>query len=1239
MSSPHSDFYVTGGTLRRDAPSYVPRQADRDLHDALAQGRFCYVLTSRQVGKSSLMVRTATRLREEGAAVAVLDLTEIGQNLTAEQWYNGLLNVIGEELGLEDELEEFWLAESRLGPLQRWLRAIREVVLVERTGRVVIFIDEIDATRSLPFQADEFFAGIRELYNRRTRDRELERLAFCLVGVATPSDLIQDPMMTPFNVGHRVELTDFTEDEAEPLAKGLGRDERLGRALLGRVLYWTGGHPYLTQRLCLAVSEDGKVRGPGGVDRVCERLFLSAEARDRDDNLLSVRDRLLRSGVDLAGLLDLYTRVRAHERIRHDETSPLVSVLQLSGITRVAEGYLYVRNRIYYRVFDRKWVRAHMPDAELRRQRAAYRRGLMRATAVAAVVLAVMAGLAFEAVTQRNAATISAQAAERARDEAERAGARAVEEQANAEQRRAEAERERLEADRQRAKAEEESRRAVEARANAERRRVETEQQRRIAEVERRRAEDRELKNRQFLYVADINRAQRAWETPDVERVRELLGAQQGGPAGDLRGFEWYYLRRLAEGGSAFRLSGQATSLAFAPDGGPLAVGSRDGSVRLWDRAAGWREPFDAHENQVTAVAFSPDGKTLATASWDRTVKLWDAATPGEPRELRGHAGPVTSVAFSPEGDRLVSGSTDNTAIVWDLKSGRPVASPEFAGQVNSVAFSPDGRLLASGDDDGLVSVWDAAADEPRPLGRDSSPVTAVAFSPDGSRVASGSLDGAVTVWDVATKRSVALGAGHAAQVSAVAFSPDGKSLATASWDRTVKVWDLATGQARTFKGHTDSVTAVAFAPGGGMVASAGDDGSVRFWEAGGEQDWIRAAGHKGAVESLAFSPDGARVATAGEDGTVRLWDAATGDALGALEGHAGRATAVAFLPDGRRFVSASVDGTVKLWEAGAAEPRVLPYTSEVSAMALSPGGRLLALGGLDGSVALRDLESRQEDRYFGEGHAGQVNAVAFSPDGRTLATASRDRTVKLWDVASRGLLYTIPGEVDARTVEVLSVAFSPDGSVLAMASRDRTVVMWDVGANERRAELAGHTKAVTSVAFSPDGRRLATAGRDGTVKLWDVETRLELYSFGGHAGGVTAVAFSPDGRALASADRQGAVVIYSAAEGGAAQHAGARGAGRRGRSLYALARLERVLRVWTPGRAPAVRRDSARTSASAQTTARSSSRTPKPSSARPSTASTSSRGSSGVGAWARSTSRATSCCATASPSRSSRRR
>ena len=386
-------FFVVGGTLRRDAPSYVSRRADQSLYRCLQDGEFCYVLTARQMGKSSLMVRTAARLRDHGTRVAVLDLTSLGQNLTADQWYNGLLERAGQHFGREEEVEAIWHRFRHLGPMRRFMRAISDSVLLGVNDRAVIFVDEIDAVRSLPFSTDEFFAGIRECYNRRPIDPHMERLTFCLLGVATPSDLIRDTRTTPFNIGRRIELSDFTEQEATPLIQGLGTDDGVGTALLQRIIYWTGGHPYLTQRLCQAVAQHGSVQNPAEVDRLCQQLFLSNRARERDDNLLFVRERMLRSEVDTAALLALYVRLREGKTVLDDETNPLISVLRLSGISRVQDGALQVRNRIYDKVFDSEWVNANMPGAEVRRQRAAYKRGWKRALAMTLPVL--LLGLAF----------------------------------------------------------------------------------------------------------------------------------------------------------------------------------------------------------------------------------------------------------------------------------------------------------------------------------------------------------------------------------------------------------------------------------------------------------------------------------------------------------------------------------------------------------------------------------------------------------------------------------------------------------------------------------------------------------------------------------------------------------------------------------------------------------------------------------------------------------------------------
>jgi hypothetical protein len=393
-------FYTVGGTVRRDAECYVEREADTELYKALTCGQFCYVLTPRQMGKSSLMVRTAVRLKEEGAGVVVLDLTALGENLTAEQWYCGMLSQMGAQLDLEDELLEFWEVNVKLGPLQRWMAAIRRIILPRYIGRAVVFIDEIDAVLSLPFTTDEFFSGIRELYNERAADRELERLTFCLMGVATPSELIRDTRRTPFNIGRRIELNDFTKLEARPLAKGLRGRARERAAILRRILYWTGGHPYLTQRLCQEAADDPVVGNSADIDRLCEEIYFGRRSRECDPNLLFVRERILRSEADVTALLGLYQRIWRGKRVTDEESNPLVNVLRLSGVVRLRAGCLEVRNRIYERVFDDRWVANNMPDADLRRQRAAYRRGVLRATTVSAVVIGLMALLMWFALSE-----------------------------------------------------------------------------------------------------------------------------------------------------------------------------------------------------------------------------------------------------------------------------------------------------------------------------------------------------------------------------------------------------------------------------------------------------------------------------------------------------------------------------------------------------------------------------------------------------------------------------------------------------------------------------------------------------------------------------------------------------------------------------------------------------------------------------------------------------------------------
>jgi hypothetical protein len=393
MTTSSAHFFVTGGTLRADAASYVQRQADRNLVRHLAAGEFCYLLTARQMGKSSLMVRTARSLRKQGHHVAILDLAAVGQQLTLEQWYDGLMVRLGQQLKLEDELDAYWCANDRFGPCQRFFAALRVVALpglfpnagsahptsatVRHSsipGRLVIFVDELDVVRGLPFSTDEFFAAIRAMYNARTEDSLLDHLTFCLLGVATPAELMRDPHTTPFNLGHRIELEDFSREEAAPLAHHLTCTSNSPAPdpvqLLDRIMDWTHGHPYLTQRLCeavtLAITQTGTVPPSERlVDQLCQQLLLAPRARETDDNLLYVRERIVRTETNLASLLELYEQVLTGGVVADDQHNELITQLRLTGVVRAEAGRLVVRNRIYQHVFDRSWIAAMKPIAEL----------------------------------------------------------------------------------------------------------------------------------------------------------------------------------------------------------------------------------------------------------------------------------------------------------------------------------------------------------------------------------------------------------------------------------------------------------------------------------------------------------------------------------------------------------------------------------------------------------------------------------------------------------------------------------------------------------------------------------------------------------------------------------------------------------------------------------------------------------------------------------------------------------
>jgi len=1025
MSDEH--YYKVGGSLEYQHPTYVVRQADCDLYEGLKNGEFCYVLNSRQMGKSSLRVQMMKKLKEQGIKCASIDMTRIGSHVTPSEWYAGVISELLRGFGLSRKVNfsNWWRDRDSLPPLQRLRELIEDVLLEEFPEKLVIFIDEIDSIIKIKFKED-FFAFIRACYNQRVDNPDYNRLTFCLLGVATPSDLIEDRnVSTPFNIGRAIELTGFQLHEAAPLAQGLSQKTPYPQAVLQEVLAWTGGQPFLTQKVCKLILSTSEEIPPGDEARWVEQLVRSRiienwETQDEPEHLRTVRDRIIWSDRK-EQLLQLYQQILQTSLAPPDEggdggvkanDKPEHMELRLSGLVVKRQGKLRVYNRIYASVFDQTWVENALAEAGLL-PKVAEKLPPSRAEIQALEQAALDALQQFE--SQQVEALILA---------------------------------------------------------------MQVGQELKVLVEDGRSLQDYPTVLPVYALHVILSNIR------EQNRLNGHLGwvnSVSFSPDGQC-------IATAGKDGTArlWNLSGQqmaqlnghrgwVNSVSFSPDGQCIATAGKDGTARLWNLSGQQMAQLNGHLSWINSVSFSPDGQCIATAGKDGTARLWNLSGQ-QMAQLNGHLDAVYSVSFSPNGQRIATAGADGTLRLWDWFGNQLAQLNSHQGGVRNVSFSPDGECIATAGKDGMARLWNLSGQQMAQLNGHLGAVYSVSFSPDGQRIATAGADGTLRLWDWFGNQLAQLKS-HQGVVRNVGFSPDGQCIATAGKDGTIRLWDLSEKPLAQWNSHHDRVWSVSFSSDGQHLATVGADSSIRLWNLRGKQ-LAQFNGHQGWVRRVSFSPDGQRLATLGYDGTIRLWNLEGQQIV--LNGHQGRVNSVSFSPDGQQLATAEYDGTIRFWNLEGKQLNQLNTNhGKVYDVSFSPDGQHLATAGADGIIRFWNLLGQQLLEF--KVHRGWVYSLSFSPNGQCLTTGGTGGTVRLWNLSGHELV-----QWQSHQGTVYCISFHPNGQQIATAGADGMAKLWDLSGRQLAQWQSPNNSVYSVVSFNPDGQCLAAAGTGG-LQIWRI--------------------------------------------------------------------------------------------------------------------------------------------------------
>jgi len=433
----------------------------------------------------------------------------------------------------------------------------------------------------------------------------------------------------------------------------------------------------------------------------------------------------------------------------------------------------------------------------------------------------------------------------------------------------------------------------------------------------------------------------------------------------------------------------------FGLGGEMLAVGVRDGGIRLYQDGSTNATILSGHKGRVKSVSFSSDGRVLYSASLDGTARAWDVASSTEIHCFEGHRINVNAVSESPRRNLIATGSSDETIRLWDTVTGG--SSELLPGQNSPVCqleFSPDGQTLASGGMDGQIKLWPV---EPRQAMRESLALPSTArgwsLSPEANTLEVLTEGGVITPLDLRSMDYLPAWNPPRPHGDSCPIQPGCKLRAVDEGHGVVGLWERASGnRIGQMEGAPDPVRAMVFSPDAQTLALADNNGKLQLWSATTLRLIKTLGGHAGRVTgSLQFSPDSTRLLAVYDDGYVALWKPSRPGPPTIRHAHGMLVNSAAFSPDGRIIATGANDGLVKLWNTDTQHEitRLSVSVLPVLSVAFSPDGRRLAVGAEDGRVTLYDAATFQPIAHF-TGHAHpQIRGLAFTPDGTTLVSVS----------------------------------------------------------------------------------------------------------------------------------------------------------------------------------------------------------------------------------------------------------